>query len=311
MSYRIYVKTKDLSRQQWLQYRTRGIGGSDVSIIAGINPFKSIYELWQEKTHQVQPSEGGSESTHFGTLLEPIVRKEFSVRTGLKVRQKHMILQSIEYPFMFADLDGVINENGEQVIFEAKTASAFKKDVWDNGVPLPYILQVQHYMCVTGAKKTYIAALVGGNQFYCRTVERDENLIQQIVAMEKAFWENNVIGNQEPLPDGSAATTQYLNHRFARSNGQAVSLPDDLLSVCEEYNRLVEQIDELTVARDCAANRMKHSLGENEIGLVGDYRISWKQVNSTRFDSTRFKHDNPELYDQYATRSQYRKFSVS
>ena len=132
MSYRIYVKTKNLSRQQWLEYRTRGIGGSDVSIIAGINPFKSIYELWQEKTHQVQPHESGSESTHFGTLLEPIVRKEFSARTGLKVRQKYMILQSIEYPFMFADLDGVINENGEQVIFEAKTASAFKKDVWDN-----------------------------------------------------------------------------------------------------------------------------------------------------------------------------------
>ena len=39
---RIYVKTKDLSRQQWLQYRTRGIGGSDVSIIAGINTFKSF-----------------------------------------------------------------------------------------------------------------------------------------------------------------------------------------------------------------------------------------------------------------------------
>ena len=222
-----------------------------------------------------------------------------------------MILQSIEYPFMFADLYGVINENGEQVIFEAKTASAFKKDVWDNGVPLPYILQVQHYMCVTGARKAYVAALVGGNQFYCRTVERDENLIQQIIAMEKAFWENNVVENQEPEPDGSVATTQYLNHRFARSNGQAVSLPDDLLSVCEEYNRLVEQIDELTAARDCAANRMKHSLGENEIGLVGGYRISWKQVSSTRFDSSRFKHDNPELYDQYATRSQYRKFSVS
>ena len=197
------------------------------------------------------------------------------------------------------------------MIFEAKTASAFKKDVWDNGVPLSYVLQVQHYMCVTGARKAYVAALVGGNQFYCRTVERDENLIQQIIAMEKAFWENNVVGNQEPIPDGSAATTQYLNHRFAHSNGLAVSLPDDLLSVCEEYNRLSGQIDELTAARDCAANRMKHSLGENEIGLVGGYRISWKLVSSTRFDSTRFKHDNPELYDQYATRSQYRKFSVS
>ena len=282
-----------------------------MSVIAVINPFKSIYELWLEKTHQVQPQESSSEYTHFGTLLEPIIRKEFSARTGLKVRQKHMILQSLEYPFMFADLDGVINEEGEKVIFEAKTASAFKKDVWDNGVPLPYVLQVQHYMCVTGAKKTYIAALVGGNQFYCHTVERDDNMIQQIIAMERTFWEKNVVENKEPIPDGSAATTQYLNHHFAHSNGQAISLPDDLLSVCEEYNRLAEQIDELTVAKDCAANRMKHSLGENEVGLVGGYRISWKQVNSTRFDSTRFKREYPELYDRYATSSIYRKFNVS
>ena len=63
------------------------------------------------------------------------------------------------------------------MIFEAKTASAYKKDVRDNGVPLLYVLQVQHYMCVTGARKAYVAALVGGNQFYCRTVERDEKLI--------------------------------------------------------------------------------------------------------------------------------------
>ena len=59
-----------------------------------------------------------------------------------------MLLQSEEYPFMFADLDGVINENGEMAIFEAKTASAYKQEVWEDGVPAPYTLQVQHYMAV-------------------------------------------------------------------------------------------------------------------------------------------------------------------
>ena len=70
-----------------------------------------------EKTGQIEPEEGISEYTHFGKLLEPIVRKEFTERTGIKVRQKHMLLQSEEYPFMFADLDGVINEDGEFCIF--------------------------------------------------------------------------------------------------------------------------------------------------------------------------------------------------
>lgn len=136
------VKTNNLTRQEWLRYRTKGIGGSDVSIIAGINPFKSVHQLWLEKTGQAEPEEGNSDYTHFGTILEPVVRKEFMERTGIKVRQKHMLLQSDEYPFMLADLDGVIRENGKLCIFEAKTASAYKQEVWEEGVPAPYILQV-------------------------------------------------------------------------------------------------------------------------------------------------------------------------
>ena len=85
--YRVVVKTADLSRNEWLKYRTQGIGGSDVSIIAGINPFRSAYQLWLEKTGQAEPEEAESEYAHFGTLLEPIVRNEFTRRTGIKVRQ--------------------------------------------------------------------------------------------------------------------------------------------------------------------------------------------------------------------------------
>ena len=52
-------------------------------------------------------------------------------------------------------------------IFEAKTAIEFKNNDWKNGeIPRNYQLQVQHYMAVTGFRKTYIAVLVGGNKFY-------------------------------------------------------------------------------------------------------------------------------------------------
>ena len=71
---KIVVKTADLSREEWLKYRTKGIGGSDVSIIAGINPFKSVHQLWLEKTGQREPEQTDSDYAYFGTLLEPIVR---------------------------------------------------------------------------------------------------------------------------------------------------------------------------------------------------------------------------------------------
>ena len=308
---KVVVKTSNLTREEWLKYRTKGIGGSDVSIIAGINPFKSVHQLWLEKTGQAEPEEEGSEYTHFGTLLEPIVRKEFMERTGIKVRQKHMLLQSEEHPFMFADLDGVINEDGQLCIFEAKTASAYKQEVWEEEVPAPYILQVQHYMAVTGAKKTYIAALVGGNHFFYHEVERDEEMIAKIIVMEKYFWQHHVMGGVEPVPDGSEATTRYFNERFRNSNGETIELPDEVLPVCEEYDNLTRQIKELESAKNAAANQLKRYLGEAEAGTVGDRKITWKSVSKNSVDTKRLKSEHPDIYTDCLTQSSYRRFLVA
>ena len=308
---KVVVKTKELSRSEWLKYRTKGIGGSDVSIVAGINPFKSVHQLWLEKTGQIEPEEQGSEYTHFGTLLEPIVRKEFTERTGIKVRQKHMLLQSEEYPFMFADLDGVINEDGEMCIFEAKTASAYKQETWEEGVPAPYILQVQHYMAVTGAKKTYIAALVGGNHFFWHEISRDEEMIGKIIAMEKCFWETHVVGGVEPVPDGSEATTNYFNSKFSSSNGQTIELPQEALSVCDEFDRISAEIKKLETEKNAAANLLKSYLKEAEIGIVGERKITWKEIFKSSLDTKRLKSEKPDIYTDYLTQSSYRRLSVA
>lgn len=305
------VRTRDLTREEWLKYRTKGIGGSDVSVIAGISPFKSVYQLWLEKTGQAQPEEGGSEYAHFGTILEPVVRREFMERTGMKVRQKHMLLQSEEYPFMFANLDGVIREGGELCIFEAKTASAYKQDVWEEGTPAPYILQVQHYMAVTGARKTYIAALVGGNRFFCHEIKRDEEMIGKIIALEKYFWETHVLGGAEPVPDGSEATVHYFNERFRKSNGKTIELPGEALAACEEYERLSQQMKELETAKNAAANQLKSYLKEAETGTVGGRTVMWKTVGRSAVDTKRLKAEQPDVYSSYLTQSSYRRLSVA
>lgn len=308
---KVLVKTKDLSREEWLKYRAKGIGGSDVSIIAGINHFKSVHQLWLEKTGQAEPEQTDSEFAHFGTLLEPIVRKEFTERTGIKVRQKHMLLQSSDYPFMFADLDGEINDNGEKAIFEAKTASAYKQEVWEEGVPAEYMLQIQHYMAVTGAKKTYIAALVGGNHFYHYEVARDDEMISKIIAMEKYFWETHVIGGVEPVPDGSDATTAYFNDRYAISNGKTIELPHEVLPICNEYEELSRQLKEIETAKNAVGNQIKSFMREYEVGTVGNRKITWKSVSKNTVDTKRLRTEKPEVYNEYLSKSKYRRLSVA
>lgn len=308
---KILVKTGKMSREEWLQWRTKGIGGSDASVIAGVNRYRSVFQLWLEKTGQIEPEEKETDFTHFGTVLEPVVKKEFTRRTGMKVRAKKALLQSEEYPFMLADLDGVIYEDGEMCIFEAKTASAYKQEVWENGVPEEYILQVQHYMAVTGAKKTYIAALVGGNRFFYHVVERNEELISLIITMEKKFWEENVLGGTEPVPDGSEATTDFLNGRYETSNGKTIVLPEEAMDLCASYDDLSAQLNDLKERKGAVVNQLKNYLKENEIGVIGDRRVTWKQVTTTSFDKKRLEKENRDIYEAYVTKNQYRKLSVA
>ena len=101
------IPTKDLTRLEWLELRREGIGGSDASVVMGENPYRSILQLWEEKTGRKEITDEGNEYTYWGTLMEDVIRHEFMKRTGLKVRQKHFMIFHPEYPYLFADVDGI------------------------------------------------------------------------------------------------------------------------------------------------------------------------------------------------------------
>ncbi len=46
------VSTKDLSRDEWLKVRKKGIGSSDASAAIGMNPYQSQLELWMVKNRR-------------------------------------------------------------------------------------------------------------------------------------------------------------------------------------------------------------------------------------------------------------------
>ena len=41
--------TKDMPREEWLEWRRGGIGGSDAAVIVGLNPYGSLIELYADK----------------------------------------------------------------------------------------------------------------------------------------------------------------------------------------------------------------------------------------------------------------------
>ena len=87
MQAEVFASTADMSRDEWLE-RRKGIGGSDASVILGLNKWRTAFELWLDKTGQVPISESASEAAYFGSILEDIVAKEFEVRSGKKLGVK-------------------------------------------------------------------------------------------------------------------------------------------------------------------------------------------------------------------------------
>lgn len=79
------------------------------------------------------------------------MREEFTKRTGISVTKPSALYQSEEHPFMLANVDGLCEDPAHgPCIFEAKTASAYKAGEWEDSIPDEYMIQIQHYMAVTG-----------------------------------------------------------------------------------------------------------------------------------------------------------------
>lgn len=307
----VMVSTKNLTRKEWLDFRKVGIGGSDVAVICGISKYKSPLQLWMEKTGQVDPEEAG-EAAYWGTVLEPIVRNEFKNRTGLKVDIINSMLSHPEHKFMLANVDGIVlGEDGKKCIFEAKTASAYKAEQWeDDKIPEEYMLQIQHYMAVTGLNSTYIASLIGGNKFIYKLIERDDELIDMIIQIEYNFWEC-VVNNVPPAVDGSESCSNLIIRLFPSAKLKSIiTLPEEAFTLVEQYNSAKEQEKIFSEMKEEAANKLKVMLGENETGIINDITVSWKNVASERIDTKKLKSEVPEIYDYYVAKTTTRRFSI-
>jgi len=306
----ILANTEGMDRQEWLEWRKQGIGGSDAAVVCGLNRWKTPLELWLEKTGQAEPKEPG-EPALWGTLLEPVIREEFTRRTGFPVEPVKALLQHPEHHFMLSNLDGLLEDpiHGEG-IFEAKTASHFMAPQWENGVPYDYEIQVQHYLAVTGLKFAYVAVLIGGNTFKHYHIPRNNRVIDLLIQLETRFWEL-VQTNTRPAIDGSKASGELLKRLYPEGRPHTyLELPPEALDLIEEFELAKADEAEAIERKEGAANKIKELMGEHENAAVGGRMVQWKTVESERLDTKKLKQQEPELYREYLQRSSYRRFSI-
>ena len=298
----IVHETKDMSKEQWLEARKCGIGGSDAASILGLNPYKSSVSVYIEKVdyiHGVSMSDkningckidNSNEEANYrmelGNKLEDFVANEFSLKTSLKVRNVNGILKNDKYPFAIANIDRAVV--GEKAFLECKVTNSYSKKVWQMGVPIHYQIQVNHYMAVTGATHCYVAALIGNEELIIHRIDRDEEIIDEIMKLEAMFWDKCILGGEIPAPDGSLDYSIVLQGLYKDSKDEELILFEQE-KLLDRYDEITAIYKEIEVERKKIEQYIQVQMKEYEVGFIGDRRITWKKQSRNTIDTKKLK----------------------
>ena len=285
--------------KKWLDARREGIGGSDASVIVGLNRWKSPFQLWLEKTGKAEPEDlSSNEYVYWGKVLEEAVANRFCELTGKKV-QRRGLLQMDDYPYIRASVDRMVV--GKNAGLECKTCTGFSAKEWkDDEVPAAYYVQCQHYMMVTGCERWYIAVLIGGNHFVWKEIPRNDNEIDLLLQAEIDFW-NKVEAGIMPEVDGSENCKDALAAEFRGGNAEPLTLPDVATVIIERIRALDDAKKNTEEDIEHHKNQLRRLMGDYELGYAGDYKVTWKtQAGRTTVDSKALKAKDPDIYAKYA-----------
>jgi putative phage-type endonuclease len=291
------VNSGDMSREDWLAFRRTGIGGSDAAAILGLNPYFSPFDVYADKLG-LRPDQDDNEAMRQGRDFEDYVARRFMEQENKKVRRVNAILTSEKNFFMIGNVDRLVV--GEDAGLECKTTSVLNKEKFNMGeYPPNYYAQSVHYMAVTGAQKWYIAVLVLNKGFHVFEIQRDENEIAALVEAERQFWENHVLKEIPPSPDGMDSTTETIKAMFPRAHEFETTALYGEESVIQNYLDLDSQISVLEKRRDAFKQSLQLSMGAAEIGKARGFEVQWKNQTRQTLDTKRLQSEIPAIYKEY------------
>ena len=246
----------------------RGIGGSDVSAVMDLNPYKSAYTLFMEKSGKAwQNLPAPTMPMKMGTAFEPIIRQLFAENNSewLKVHETGT-WASIEEPRSVANVDGIIEwDDGSLGVLEIK----FSRQYWDE-LPEHYNLQVQHYLSILGLKRGIVVAVAGGDWKEFEVV-RDDSLIEVMKGRVEAFY-GFLDTDTAPDYDGSDSTyetVRQLSEGLEEGEIELGSLWANLLQAKSEFEHWEKQFKAHKTAVLAYMDGTKYGLfqGEKVIAL--------------------------------------------
>jgi putative phage-type endonuclease len=304
-----YISTKGMSREEWLEARRKGIGGSDASAIMGQNQWASPLSVYLDK-RGIAPEKEETEAMRQGTDCEEVVAKRFERETGMRVKRCNKLIRHPDFPWMQANIDRQIFCKGF-VGLECKTTSPYNRTDFEGGsIPANYFWQCQHYMAVTGAEEWYLAVMVFSTSFHIFRIERDENAIAQLIEAERVFWNEHVLQGIPPYPIGSDADDEAIDQMYSASPYDKAANIDDMRSSLDTLALYEQESKQLKEKIEAIKQNLKLRMGDCTNALCGRWKVTWKEEQKTSIDSKRLRAEQPETFAMYAKTSVSRPLKI-
>lgn len=213
VSNNVYDVVSYNSKDEWLNARTKGIGGSNASCIVGMNPWKTSEQLYLEKIGELELEDiSDKKAVVIGTNAEKHMRELFSILNEEKFEVEYIentILYNKKKPYLYFSPDGLLveKETGLRGIYECKTTTivnSMSKEKWNEKVPDNYFIQLLHGLMVTNLDFAIINALLIFNDGYQQIrnyrFNRADHIddIAYLEDKETLFWLDNVEKRVKP-----------------------------------------------------------------------------------------------------------------
>lgn len=245
------------SKEHWLKLRHKNVNSTEVSCLYGCNPYQSEFELYHHKRSADIPSIEESEPMKWGSRLQDAIAYGVAADQGWKnprPMKEYMYLSGVQLGSSF---DFMVND---EEILEIKNVSerVYAKQWTDDEAPPHIELQVQTQMLVSGARKTYICALVGGNSV--KIIERKfmPSVGESILKKVAHFWSRT----DEPKVDFER-DSEFIKTLYQDSvEGKIISGDETMLMLAQRYNALISQIS--------LAEQQKKAVQAQLLMLAGD-----------------------------------------
>lgn len=287
------------AREDWLEARKAGIGGSDIGAILGLSPWASSYSVFAEKIGLTEGTPS-TERMAWGNRHERTISKWYAEQTGREVAQAHRysidtfgidtskveaqyfkddteiiaLFKSKEHPWMMASVDDFAFDKGRGWgPLEIKCAEYGRRG-WENGPPANYLAQVQSYLALTGLKWASFAVMFGLYEAGHIDVERDEAMIARILEAGDDMW-RRIQENDPPEIDGSEASRLALAATLGKQTDETIALPIDAIEWDAEYIEASAEMKAAEKRKKAAANKIHAAIGDASFGALPS-GVMWK-----------------------------------